>query len=107
MAEGVIPKQKKPAFEVTTESVTVTLNWNSTGNPYANGVQDVSKTGWIPVGAGFTVDNSGATNVAPYRFYLSGNNVNYGFRMYNQTPSTVTQNDVQIITTYVRFLEDS
>lgn len=107
MASGIINKEPKPSVEFTTESRVVTLNWTSTANPYANGVEDVSKSGWTPVSIGFSVDQTGATNVAPYRFFLSGNNINYGFRMFEKTPSSVTQNTVQFVITYMRFLQDS
>ena len=108
MASSIIPYKSERSYsiETVTASQDVTLTWTSTSNPYCSGIVNIARPGWKPVSIGFSTTGGGATNIVPYRFFLNGEDIQYGFRMYDNTPSTLTQNGVSLVVTYIRLVED-
>lgn len=99
MANGSIKKRN-----LTTEITDYHFTWASTANPYA--VADwisVAKTGKKVVGyLGFVVQGTSASFVMSPSHMLNANNQTFyaSFRMIGATPTSTTQNYVQIYCLY-------
>lgn len=80
----------------------VQITWASTGNPYCGLVKDVNIDGYTPIGFGYTVTGTSASLVFPSIAIIDGAGIlTLALRM-NGTPSTTTQNKVNLRVVYVK-----
>lgn len=82
------------------------LTWNSTGNPFGAIVKDITIDGYTPISFDWVTTGTGASFVYPSIHTLGKNNgrdqLTLQLRMVNTSPSSVTQNKVNLNVTYVK-----
>lgn len=82
------------------------LTWSSTGNPFGAIVKDITIDGYTPISFDWVTIGTGASFVYPSIHTLGKNNgrdqLTLQLRMVNSSPSSVTQNKVNLNVTYVK-----
>ena len=78
------------------------ITWGSTSNPYCAFTKDVSLSGYTPIAFGYVIVGSLASFVYPAAKIISGSGTLSLFLRMNNTPSSVTQNTLNLRIVYVR-----